>query len=87
MRIILLKNLLTAAKFNESSKKKVYLKQFFAEIDALIQSEALLRNIQISINLEQVEPNCATQMDSQGIKQVFLNLLKNSVEAIEDSPN
>ncbi|HDR7912015.1 TPA: GHKL domain-containing protein [Bacillus wiedmannii] len=83
----IIEDFLTAAKFNESSKKKVYLKQFFAEIDALIQSEALLRNIQISINLEQVDSNCATQMDSQEIKQVFLNLLKNSVEAIEDSPN
>lgn len=83
----IIENFLTAAKFNESYKKKVYLKSFFAEIDALIQSEALLRNIQIMINLEQLEPNCTTQMDSQEIKQVFLNLLKNSVEAIEDSPN
>lgn len=83
----IIENFLMAAKFNEATKKEICLKTFLLEIDALIQSEALLKNIRIVMDLEQLDSDCTIKVDPQEIKQVFLNLLKNSVEAIGDSPN
>jgi two-component system, sporulation sensor kinase A len=51
-------------------------------VSLLLSSEALMRNIEIAVNCE--ASNMSVFGESMQLKQVFMNILKNSIEAMED---
>ncbi|MET1030094.1 PAS domain S-box protein [Domibacillus tundrae] len=71
---------LNLAKPQEIQLKKSDLKKILKDVETLLESEAHLQNVQIG---QQVEQNIPPFMgDPNQIKQVFINLIKNSIEAM-----
>jgi len=62
--------------------EKVDLHQVIQQVLALIKEEAARKNIEITDNL--LAEESLVQADSDQMKQVFLNLLKNSIEAMSE---
>ncbi|MET1013544.1 MAG: EAL domain-containing protein, partial [Paenisporosarcina sp.] len=76
----IIKEFLNLAKPQEIQLKKSDLEKVLKEVETLLESEAHLQNVQI---FHQVEPNISpVWCDTNQIKQVFINLIKNSIEAI-----
>jgi PAS domain S-box-containing protein len=71
---------LNLAKPQEIRLKKSDLGKVVKDVETLLESEAHLQNVQIS---HQFEPSISqVWCDTNQIKQVFINLIKNSIEAI-----
>jgi len=71
---------LNLAKPQEIQLKKSDLKKVLKDVTTLLEPEAHLQNVQIS---QQIEPNIPPIMcDPNQLKQVFINLIKNSIEAM-----
>lgn len=76
----ILKEFLTLAKPQEIQLKKVNIQTIFNDVTILLMSEADLRNVEIS---QEFQPNIPQILcDMNQIKQVFINIIKNSIEAI-----
>ncbi|WP_368658735.1 EAL domain-containing protein [Metabacillus halosaccharovorans] len=76
----ILKEFLTLAKPQEIQLKKVNIQTIFNDVTILLKSEANLRNVEIS---QEFQPNLPQVLcDMNQIKQVFINIIKNSIEAI-----
>lgn len=76
----ILKEFLTLAKPQEIQMKKVNIQSIFNDVAILLKSEANLRNVEIS---QEFQPNLPQILcDMNQIKQIFINIIKNSIEAI-----
>jgi len=76
----ILKEFLALAKPQEIQLKKVNIQTIFNDVTILLKSEANLRNVEIS---QEFQPNLPQVLcDMNQIKQVFINIIKNSIEAI-----
>ncbi|PFP23475.1 hypothetical protein COJ96_24010 [Bacillus sp. AFS073361] len=76
----ILKEFLTLAKPEEIQLEKVNIPTIFNDVTILLNSEANLRNVEIS---QEFQPNLPQVLcDRNQIKQVFVNIIKNSIEAI-----
>ncbi|MFJ8268654.1 PAS domain S-box protein [Peribacillus asahii] len=76
----IIKEFLNLAKPQEIQLRKSDLKKVLKDIATLLEPEAHLQNVQI---YQQVEPNIPPIMcDPNQLKQVFINLIKNSIEAM-----
>lgn len=76
--------------FLNSSKPSAPLKKAFSinlllkEVALLTESEALMRNCQIELQLEGDEYALIASIDMKQIKQVILNIVKNSLDAVAE---
>ncbi|GIM44869.1 hypothetical protein DNHGIG_04180 [Collibacillus ludicampi] len=75
---------LSASKTSPPEKKAVEMSEILREVVLLCQSEANLRNCEIISEMPETLPRL--MVDRQQIKQVFLNIVKNAFDAIEDKP-
>lgn len=72
---------LHAAKPASKVTKAVEVNRILREVTLLFDSEAKLRNIHLDVNTDLENP--AIYMDEKQLKQVLINIIKNSVEAID----
>jgi len=71
---------LNLAKPQEIQLRKNHLDKILKDVERILESEAHLQNVRI---IHQMEPNMATVLcDINQVKQVFINLIKNSIDAI-----
>jgi signal transduction histidine kinase len=76
----ILREFIILAKPQEIQLKRVNIQTIFNHVAILLKSEANLRNVQIS---QEFQPNIPQILcDMNQIKQVFINIVKNSIEAI-----
>lgn len=71
---------LNATKPQESKKSEISLNKIIKEIAMLYESEALLRNIELNIQLSIANPRVIA--NGKQMKQVLMNVIKNAIEAI-----
>lgn len=71
---------LNATKQQESDKSEISINKIIKDIAMLYESEALLRNIELTIQLSPANPLVIA--DRNQIKQVVMNVIKNAIEAI-----
>ncbi|MEH7238175.1 ATP-binding protein [Bacillus sp. JJ1562] len=77
----IIKEFLSLAKPQEAQLKPVNIPSLLKEIDTLMKSEATLKNVEIIIEIDQDIP--LVMCDANQVKQVLLNLCKNSIEATD----
>jgi PAS domain S-box-containing protein len=77
----IIKEFLSLAKPQEIKLKPASIPSLVKEIETLLESEAHLKNVEFFIEIEQDIP--LIMCDANQIKQVLLNLCKNSIEAID----
>ncbi|WP_404328692.1 EAL domain-containing protein [Mesobacillus maritimus] len=77
----IIKEFLSLAKPQEIQPRPVNIPILVKEVETLIKSEAHLKNIEFTIEIQQDIPEI--MCDANQIKQVLLNLCKNSMEAID----
>ena len=79
---LILSELLTLAKPQDLKFEKINLIQLIEQVKTLIDTQAIMNNIEILTIFESdiFEITC----DENQLKQVFINLLKNSIEAMSD---
>ncbi|MFF2752782.1 EAL domain-containing protein [Psychrobacillus sp. NPDC058041] len=78
----IIKEFLNLAQPKDIQIKKINPKKLLKDVEILMESEANLQNVQI---FSQVEPNIPLiWCDINQIKQVLINLIKNSIEAIHN---
>ncbi|WP_088105610.1 EAL domain-containing protein [Halalkalibacter urbisdiaboli] len=78
----IIKEFLSLAKPQEIQLKEVSISRLLREVETLLESEAHLRNVQFSST---IEPNLPRIMcDKNQMKQVVINIVKNSIEAMTD---
>lgn len=79
---LILKELMVLAKPNKVAYKKVNLDSLITQILTLMRSQALLNNIEIedTYNFH----NASIVGDENQLKQVFINYIKNAIEAMSD---
>ncbi|WP_050182692.1 EAL domain-containing protein [Domibacillus robiginosus] len=78
----IIKEFLTLAKPQEIQLRKINIHKVLQDVETLLRSEAHLQNVQILHVIEQTIPSF--MCDPNQIKQVFINLIKNSIEAMPD---
>ncbi len=66
------------------NRRMIVMHEVLEEILPIIQSEAILHNIEVDLRQEASEP-LYLEADSELIKQIFLNLCKNAIEAMLDT--
>lgn len=71
---------LNAAKPQMNKKEEIFLQKIIHEITLLYESEALFHNILLNIQLPDQIPSIFA--DGMQLKQVFINLIKNAIDAI-----
>lgn len=77
---------LNAAKPQTNKQQEIFLQKIIHEIGLLYESEALFHNILLNIQLPDHIPSIFA--DGMQLKQVFVNLIKNAIDAItENSEN
>lgn len=76
---------LNASKPPTINKESVSITQLLEEMVLFCQSEATMRNCQIKLTGQPV--TTPLLIDVKQIKQVILNIVKNALDAIEESPN
>ncbi|ARK31321.1 ATP-binding protein [Halalkalibacter krulwichiae] len=79
----ILKEFLTLAKPQEIQVKKADVTSILKDVETLLKSEMNLRNVQMIQEYKQNLPQI--MCDINQIKQVFINIVKNSIEAISGS--
>ena len=79
---LILTELLTLAKPQKMVVKKVYLRELIEQVKTLLETQAIMNNIEIVTVFkgETLEITC----DENQLKQVFINLFKNSIEAMSN---
>jgi len=77
----IIKEFLSLAKPQEIQLKQVKIPALLKEIETLLKSEAHLKNVEIKLEIKQKIP--LVMCDQNQMKQVLLNLCKNSIEAID----
>ncbi|MDQ6600647.1 EAL domain-containing protein [Bacillus salipaludis] len=77
----IIKEFLSLAKPQEIQLKQVNISALLKEVETLLESEAHLKGIQFFIEMEPKLPSI--MCDANQIKQVLLNLCKNSIEALD----
>ncbi len=82
---LILSELLVLAKPTEIIFNEVDVKDILRDVVTLLDTQAILRNIQIHLNLPK-EPTYIT-CDENQIKQVFINLIKNSIDSMTSGGN
>ncbi|HZG72664.1 MAG TPA: EAL domain-containing protein [Chondromyces sp.] len=78
----IIREFLNLAKPQEIQLKNCDLISVFRHVSTLLESEASLQNVQIFQEFDSDIPQI--MCDSNQIKQVFINLIKNSIESIEN---
>ena len=78
----IIKEFLTLAKPQEIQLRKININKVLQDVETLLRSEAYLQNVQIHYLKENAIP--PFMFDENQIKQVFINLIKNSIEAMPD---
>lgn len=76
----ILEEFINLAKPKEIQLKKANIKTVLKEVETLLKPEANLKNVEIFTEYKQNLPQI--MCDSNQIKQVFINIIKNSIEAI-----
>jgi diguanylate cyclase (GGDEF)-like protein/PAS domain S-box-containing protein len=76
----IIKEFLSLAKPQAIQLKPVNISLLLKDVEILLHSEANLRNVELDHKFEENIPNI--MCDPNQIKQVFINLVKNSIEAI-----
>ena len=76
---------LSTAKPMEPIKQKISVTTLLNEVVLLCQSEALLKGCELSIQTQNSLPT--VWVDPMQIKQVLLNIIKNALDAIDESVN
>ena len=79
---LILSELLTLAKPQDMKFVVKELKVIIEQVKTLIDPQAIIGNIQIHTNYD--SDNLALRCDENQLKQVFINFLKNSIEAMTD---
>lgn len=78
----LVSELLLLSKPRELKIETLEVEELLMALTPLISSEALLHNVEVDLSLQPVPPIFA---DRETIKQVFLNLIKNGIEAMSEN--
>ncbi|MGB8002438.1 MAG: ATP-binding protein, partial [Anaerobacillus sp.] len=78
----LIEEFLDSARPTEHILNKMNLIPFLRNILLLFQSEAIINRCSLTSNLNELTQPLDVMIDSGQLKQVFLNLIKNSIEAI-----
>ncbi|MEC2076350.1 EAL domain-containing protein [Metabacillus fastidiosus] len=78
----ILKEFINLAKPQEIQVEKLNLKALLKDVEILLKSEQSLKNVQISQEYKQELPEI--MCDRHQIKQVFIHIIRNSIEAIPD---
>ncbi|WP_080848728.1 ATP-binding protein [Cytobacillus gottheilii] len=80
---LILSELLTLAKPKDMEFKVINnVQDLLHDVTTLIETQAILNNIEIVTNIKLCTPSI--QCDENQLKQVFINFLKNSIEAMPD---
>lgn len=79
----ILEEFINLAKPIEIQLKRVNIKNILKEVETLLKPEANLKNVEIFQEYEQNLPQI--MCDTTQIKQVFINIIKNSIEAIPNN--
>ncbi|MFS0861291.1 PAS domain S-box protein [Fredinandcohnia sp. 179-A 10B2 NHS] len=82
---LILSELLLLAKPSEVKYKEMDVRTILRDVVTLLDTQAILQNIQINLELANVP--CTIRCDENQIKQVFINLIKNSIDAMADGGN
>jgi signal transduction histidine kinase len=77
----IIKEFLSLAKPQEIQLKQVYIPSLLKEVETLLESELHLKNVKFITEIERDIPFILC--DANQIKQVLLNLCKNSMEALD----
>ncbi len=75
---------LNSSKPSAPMKKSVSINRLINEVVLLSESEALMRNCQFHVESYDEDTEVMVSIDVKQIKQVILNILKNSLDAIEE---
>ncbi|MBM4764406.1 PAS domain S-box protein [Bacillus sp. B15-48] len=78
----ILKELLVLAKPGKHKEEWVNIRDLLEQVVTLMESQALLNNVQIQKQLSSV--NAMVRGDENQLKQVFINYIKNSIDAMAD---
>lgn len=78
----LIEEFLNVTRPREQTLEKVSIVPFLRNILLLYQSEATINKCTLSTNLQHLSQPSFAMIDSGQLKQVFLNMVKNSIEAI-----
>lgn len=76
--------LLLLAKPKRRNLKGIKISTIIQEVVFLLNTEAILHNIQIKVNFQDELKKLLIDCEESKIKQVFINLIKNSIEAMDD---
>ncbi|MDR4886684.1 PAS domain S-box protein [Fredinandcohnia sp. QZ13] len=79
---LILSELLLLAKPSEIKFKNKDIRIILRDVVTLLETQAILQNIQINIDF--VNEDSIITCDENQIKQVFINLIKNSIDAMEN---
>lgn len=79
---LILSELLLLAKPHQVRTQKVSLDSLLKDVTTLLETQAIMNNVWFEMNLEADAPY--VQCDDNQVKQVFINLLKNGIEAMSD---
>lgn len=71
---------LSLARTNEGTKEQINLGKLIKKVEELMSPYALLNNVKI---YNQVQTECIIEAGQDEILQVFINIIKNAIEAIE----
>ncbi|MFC4320390.1 PAS domain S-box protein [Litchfieldia salsa] len=82
---LILSELLVLAKPTEDTFRQVDVREILKDVVTLLDTQAILQNIQIHLEIPSVETFIIC--DENQIKQVFVNLIKNSIEAMQNGGN
>lgn len=82
---LILSELLLLAKPSEIKFKNKDIRTILRDVVTLLETQAILQNIQINIDFMNQES--IITCDENQIKQVFINLIKNSIDAMENGGN
>jgi PAS domain S-box-containing protein len=77
---LILSELLMLAKPQEVNFKPVKIELLLADVISILDTQAILKNVEISFTV--FASNLVINCDSNQFKQVFINLIKNAIEAI-----
>lgn len=79
----IIEQFLNATKKQDDRKKKVSINKVLNQMGLLFESEAILHNIDLSIQLSEKDPHIF--INENELKQVLINLLKNAIESFSSN--